>query len=295
MDSQQLSVIFFALGANLSFALGSQVFTHYSRVVNPAWMNAVKAIVALICFIIVNTFFVNFVDTPWTTMTVLLVSGFIGLGIGDIFLLRSFVELGPGRTLMLFSFQPLILGVISYFLFDQGITSRRFFAIIFFMLCVFLFSFESFQRSRKWQVIPLLMAFAGIFLDALGVIMSRWSFNSVEGLSSLQGNLFRTSGAVFFYFIFGLTGKFKLLSQWKERTRKDKFLLILGSFLGTFLSLSLYLQAVRFGHLATISGLSITGVLFSSFFECLIEKKWPSRYFMVAFVAFMIGMKFLLF
>lgn len=295
MDSQQLSVISFALGANLSFAIGSQIFTHYSRAVNPAWMNAVKAIVALVCFIIINSFFIDLVETPALTIGVLLISGFIGLGIGDIFILRSFVELGPGRTLMLFSFQPLILGVFSYFLFDQGIDTRRFWAILFFMICVFLFSFESFQRSRRWQFIPLCMAFAGIFLDSMGVLMSRWSFNSVEGLNSLQGNLYRTSGAVLFYMLFGLTGKFKLIGHWKERSIKDKTLLIIGSFLGTFLSLSLYLQAVRFGHLATISGLSITGVLFSSFFECLIAKKWPSRYFMTAFVAFVIGMKFLLF
>lgn len=295
MDAQQLPVIFFALGANISFALGSQVFTHYSRAVNPAWMNAIKAIVALICFIIINLFFIHQVSTPPLTILVLGLSGFIGLGFGDIFLLRSFAELGPGRTLMLFSFQPLILGFFSYFLFDQGVDTKKFWAILFFILCVFLFSFESFQKSRKWQMAPIMLAFSGILLDAFGVLMSRWSFNLTPDLGSLQGNLYRTSGAVFFYLLLGLKGRFQLKKLWQARSRKDKGYLIVGSFLGTFLSLSLYLQAIRLGHLATISGLSITGVLFSSFFECLIEKKWPSRYFMIAFCAFLIGMKLLLF
>ncbi|PIP93352.1 MAG: EamA family transporter [Bdellovibrio sp. CG12_big_fil_rev_8_21_14_0_65_39_13] len=295
MDAQQLPVIFFALGANLSFALGSQVFTHYSRAVNPAWMNAVKAIVALVCFILINLFFVPQVSTSVVTILVLGISGFIGLGFGDIFLLRSFAELGPGRTLMLFSFQPLILGFFSYFLFDQGVDTRKFWAILFFVLCVFLFSFESFQKSRKWQMAPIMLAFSGILLDACGVLMSRWSFNSTPELGSLQGNLYRTFGAVLFYLILGMKGRFQLRNLWKARSTKDKGYLIIGSFLGTFLSLSLYLNAIRLGHLATISGLSITGVLFSSLFECLIEKKWPSRYFMTAFCAFLIGMKFLLF
>jgi drug/metabolite transporter (DMT)-like permease len=64
---------------------------------------------------------------------------------------------------------------------------------------------------------------------------------------------------------------------------------VLASVCGTLISLSLYLFAIKTGHLATISGIAITSPLFATLLECVIEKKWPSRYLWAALASFVVG------
>ena len=288
-------VYLYGLGANLSFALGSQIFTMYSRRISSAWMNCFKAIIGLIAFGISVSLFSTWHSIAPSFFFLFFLSGFMGLGVGDIFLLKAFSEMGPGRTLMLFGFQPLIIGILSYFVFGQTVDSHKFWAILFFILCLGTFSIESFKRSGHWQVKAIAIAFIGMSLDAIGVIITRYSFDHNPDLSAMEGNFHRCVGAVSVFVILSFIKPFNFVSKWKERATKEKALLIVGSLLGTFLSLALYLKAMQTAHLASLSGIAITGTIFSSLFECIIEKRWPSRYLLIAFIFFLCGMKILVF
>jgi drug/metabolite transporter (DMT)-like permease len=70
---------------------------------------------------------------------------------------------------------------------------------------------------------------------------------------------------------------------------KSRGFVSLGAVLGTFLSLGFFLKAVQTGHLASVSGVAITGTLFSSAFECLWERKWPTKTLWVALGLFLLG------
>lgn len=288
-------VYLYGLGANLTFALGSQIFTMYSRRISSAWMNCFKAIIGAVAFGLFVSIFSTWHSLPVKYFILFFTSGFIGLGIGDIFLLKAFSEMGPGRTLMLFGFQPLIIGILSYFVFGQTIDSTKFWAILFFILCLGTFSFESYKRSGKWHLKAILIAFIGMSLDSVGVIITRYSFDHNPMLSAMEGNFHRCIGALSVFVLLSIFKPFNFISKWKEQPLKDKGMLFFGSMLGTFLSLALYLKAMQSAHLASLSGIAITGTMFSSFFECLIEKKLPSRYLLLAFVFFLFGMKILVF
>lgn len=288
-------VYFYALGANLSFALGSLIFTHYSRKVSSSWMNLVKALVAALCFF----FFVS-MTSGWHTlgkgqMGIFFLSGMLGLGIGDIFMLRGFSQLGPGRSMMIFGFQPLLLGVLSYFFFNQEVTSRQLVAIIFLILCLLTFSLERYRRNGHWDLNGLIDIIIGVTLDAIGVVLTRTAFEMDPAATSWEGNFYRSIGAVMIMLFIYRIKPFGLIENFKIQSLKGRGAIVLGSFLGTFLSLGFYLKAVQTGHLATISAISITGSLFSSTFECLYEKRWPSIYLVISYGLFLIGTKFLLF
>ena len=284
----------YALAANLSFALGSQIFTHYSRKFSSAWMNAAKAGFALIAFGITVHFFIGWRPLEFSFLLPFLFSGIIGLGLGDVFLLKSFSEMGPGRTMILFGFQPLIIGLLSYFVFGQEIDLKKLWAIVFFISCIFTFSFESFRKDRKWQIRGILIAMTGMLLDAIGTIITRYTFDHHPQISSLEGNFYRTFGAVGFFVLFSYIRPYYFLDNLKKLNFNSKMMVILGAFLGTYLALGFYLKAIQGGHLAIITSISITGTLFASLFECVIHKKWPSIYLFAAFGLFFIGMKILL-
>lgn len=291
----EYQVLALALGANFCFAAGSQFFTHFTRKLGSFWMNWFKAAFALVLFIfwILITEGISWPGLEATSY--LFLSGIIGLAIGDLCLLQAFKDLGPGRTLMLFSFQPLLAGTAGHLFFNQGMDAERFWAIFFFILCVFIFSLESFRRDKHWAMAGILMALAGMSLDTAGVIITRFFFEGHTEVTPMTSNLYRTLGAVFFFFIFSFHKKRTLLAPFMAMSAKEKWGVCSGSFLGTFLSLALYLAAVQYAHLASLAGIAITAALFSSLFECLWIKKWPSLYLWAALVSFLIGMNILLF
>ena len=133
------------LVATLSFSSASLVFARFSRSVSVLWMNTAKAAVALalLCLTLpllwsVNGTFALFGSSAgsWTAPSdfstdLLLLSGMIGLGIGDLFLLDAFIRIGVSRTLMLYGFQPLLLGIGAALLFGQTFDTHRLVAIAF--------------------------------------------------------------------------------------------------------------------------------------------------------------------
>ena len=288
-------VYFLALGANLCWAMASQVFTFFSRHISSSWTNCFKALIALVAFSLYLFVTKTWVGGTFYSAGLLTLSGLLGLAMGDIFLLKAFSKMGPGRTLILFGFQPLIMGFFGHFIFNQGMDLSKLYAIIFFILCLGTFSFESFKKEGEWGVEGLLMAFLGMLLDAGGLVLTRLAFDSQKALTAMEGNFYRCLGALLGFFLLSRIRPIKLWDNYKALSLKLKLYAIGGSLLGTFLSLALYLRAIQIGHLASLSGLAITGTLFAALFECLIERKWPSKYLLISLMFFLVGMNILLF
>ncbi len=284
-----LSVYLYALASNFCFALGSQFFTHYSRLISSAWMNAYKATLACLLFALTTFIFLDITPIGMTGILLFAFSGFIGLGLGDIFLLKAFAELGPGRTLILFGFQPLLLGLFGKLFLGQAIDTTKIAAIACFIGIVVLFAHESWRRDRSFGLKALMIAMLGIILDAAGVVITRHVFDSYPAVHAIEGNLYRCLGAVLFFMLLSMVKPFNFFGHLKTMNWKARGYVSLGAVLGTFLSLGFFLKAVQTGHLATVSGVAITGTLFSSAFECIWTKKWPTKTLWAALGLFLIG------
>jgi drug/metabolite transporter (DMT)-like permease len=282
------------LGATLSFATSTLVFTEFSKRVSVLWMNCFKATIALIGLLIAIPIFSGWHEPSLATVWRFMLSGLIGLNIGDLFLLSAFTRLGAGRTLILFGFQPLFIGIASYFLFAQPLNPLRLVAILFLVGCIVTFSLERYKIERQWELTGLFHALIGVTLDMAGVLLSRHAFDLSPQITPLEGNLYRVIGALMGFAAISLIRPIHLwdgIRRWEPKTRT---LIITASFAGTFLSLFLYLTAVKIGHLASIAGVSITGPIFATSLECIIHRRAPSRYLLAAFVFFIAGFVILL-
>lgn len=283
------------LCANFSFALGSVAYTRYSRILGDLWMNKFKALIALVGFSGVLIVSGETAIPQGSTFLYLILSGMLGLGIGDTFLLKSFMTIGSGRTLVLFGFQPIILGSLGYFILGQSLGEGKLIGIFFCIACVLVLSLEGKKTTGSWEVKGILFAFVGMLLDAFGLTLTRYAFDMDASLTATQSNIIRIFGAFAVYFVLSFQrSRVRFFSGLKSLPKKDKILVTLASTLGTFISLSLYLKAVQLGNLAAISGVSITGPVFSSIFECIHYKKLPSKYLIAALGLFAVGMFFVL-
>ena len=294
METNHLAYIY-ALLANLIFAFSVQIFTHYSRKVSAVWMNFVKALIALLLFSI--AILVMNWDFSFSTKVVLLLfcSGLLGLGIGDLALLTALRDLGPARAMMLVAFHPIITGVLSYFIFDQYLSLNKMLAIVFMILCILVFSIESIKREGNWGGKGIALVLVAICLDAVGVMMLKEA-KIESGINPFEANFYRCLGAVSFFIIWCFFKPINLWNGFKEQSSKSVLIIVVGSFLGTFLSLALIFKAyMTSDSLATISSINISCSIFAALFECIHKKKAPGRYLIISFLLMIAGVSTFIF
>lgn len=283
------SVYFYALLANLCFASSTLIFTDFISKTSIPWVNQFKVTVSAVCCLVTVSIFFTWYLPSTESIAWFVLGGFLGLTCADYFMLSAFNLIGPARTLLLYGFTPLIVGVYSYFLFDQSIDTTKLFAIIFLLGCLLTFTYEKFRQSGRWEIRGFLFALIFVCVDATALVITRLAFDQAPGIHPIEGHFYRSMGSVFGFWIFSLFRPINFIPIFKNLSSRNKGIIFIGSFFGTFLSLAFYYKAVQVGHLATITSISVTTPFFASLFECLWYRKLPSRFLILAFLQFLIG------
>lgn len=252
-------------------------------------MNCLKATIAFIALVAVSPAFIEWHSPTIFTLIGLLLSGLIGLNVADLCLLKAFTKLGVARTLILFGFQPLFVGIAAYYLFDQTMNPIRLLAVVFLIACLFTFSLERYRIEKRWEISGLGYALAGVGLDTCGILLTRASFGASPDVTPIEGHLIRCVGALGGFAIISIFRPIGLVKGFLAWPAKTRLLLIAASLGGTFLSLIFYLTALKIGHLASIAGVAITGPMLAAGLESLVHRRAPSPYFLVAFMFFGVG------
>lgn len=286
--------LFFASASTLIFSAASVIFALFAKKISALWMNAFKAGVAFVAFAIAALLTRDWEYVPHTkSLLAFFVSGLIGLNFGDFFLMKAFQRIGSARTLIIFSFQPLMMALFGYLVFNQSLSIWGMFAILCMMACVFTVSFEGYRSQGSWELLGPLFAFIGVSLDCIGIVLTRYGFDSDARVSVLEGNLFRCFGAGLGFLFIARFYKFNFQRRWKKFRPRSRIALLTASFGGTFLALWLYLSAISEGHLAKITAIVGSGPLFTAAFEAMTQRRWPSIYLWSSLALFCIGFVFL--
>src|SRR5690606_31559311 len=127
--------------------------------------------------------------------------GAIGLCVGDLFLFKAYTTLGAGRSLVLFSFQPVLLGLYGIVILGQTFSPAQIGAVACMIACLGVFLLERNKLTGKWDLHSFLWAFTGIVLDAIGVMLTRSAYELSPTLDSMQVNLIRCLGALMAFFL----------------------------------------------------------------------------------------------
>lgn len=278
-----------AIGANLAYSSASMIFSLFAKRFSSFWMNQVKVLTAFVAFVAAMLYTDQMVSVSPTVLGLLLLSGLSGLCAGDIFLFKAFTTLGPARSLVLYSFQPLMLGLYGFFFLSQLFTLNQTLSVICMIVCIFIFMLERNKLTGSWDLRSFMWAFLGITLDALGVMMTREAYELEPGLETFQVNVIRCVGALVGFFLISPKSYLALPREiWS--LRKREMTLLFGSAIGgCFLSLTLYLAAVKYAHVGTLTAIAITGPVWVSLLECLYYRRLPNKFLVGAFVFFMAG------
>lgn len=277
------------IGANLAYSSSSMVFSIYAKRFNPGWINQINVTIAGAAFLLAMLISQTYVNISGTALSYLLLSGFAGLCVGDIFVFRAFTTLGPARSLILYSFQPLIVGLYGYSFLGQVFTANQTIAVICMMICVFIFMLERNRSTGSWDIRSFIWAGLGIALDAISIMLSREAYEVAPDLQSFQTNFIRCVGAIVAFILISPKSYKIIAKDLKELPKKEISLISGAAFCGCFLSLSLYMTALKFAHVGTLTAISITGPVWVSLLESIYHRKMPNIFLLGAFAFFILG------
>jgi drug/metabolite transporter (DMT)-like permease len=278
-----------AIGANLAFSTASMIFSLYARRFSSMWINQVKVIIAAAAFLIALMVSGQSVSLSIPTFCLLFLSGLSGLCIGDIFLFRAFATLGAGRSLVLYSFQPLMLGIYGYFFLSQVFSVYQTMAVLCMIFCIFIFMLERNHSTGSWDLKSFTWAFSGITLDAVGVMLTRSAYELQPELETFQVNVIRCLGALVGFLIISPKSYRNVFKDFIALKKREQSLLIGTSIGGCFISLTMYLAALKYAHVGTLTAIAITGPVWVSMLECIYQRKAPNKYLLGAFLFFFGG------
>ncbi len=283
-----------ALASTLSFAVGAQAFYHIGKRVHYLWLGLFKSIVATIIFSILFLLKPSSNLGDGISFFQFFFSGFLGLGLADLFILKSFIILRPGRTLLLTGFQPFFVALFSFLFLGHSFAWEKIYGIICFVLCSLVLSKEKSDIPSYEAMKGILYSFLGVLLNSFSCVLTRMACDQSPLMDSIEGNLIRLFGALacfaIFYRILG-EGFIKKLSSFNT---KDHFILIMGTIFAAVISLILYLIAVKDGDLATITAIGLSLPFFNYLFEIVIDKRPVTRPMVLSLILFIIGSSLIL-
>lgn len=259
-----------AFGTALCWTFGSQFFEAAGKRVGSLSVNLIRLLLALLFFIILSLFTKGTlfpVDFPMHAWIWLGLSGLIGFALGDLFLFKAFVEIGPRLSMLIMTLTAPIAALLGLTFLGEIYSPQQWIGMLITLSGV---SWVILERSnndqntnkRKVRQITtsgIIYAFLGTLGQATGYVLSKYGMMiNGEFLDPFAATQIRVIvGTIGFMIIISLNRSWSKVFIAIKNTSAMGFMFG-GAFLGPFLGVSLSLLALHYitaGVASTITAL----------------------------------------
>ncbi|WP_457552652.1 DMT family transporter [Desulfobacula sp.] len=244
-----------AIGTVLCWTISVQFFEAASKRIGATSVNIIRLAIALILFSLLLFFRDGYIlpfQFPAHAWFYLSLSGIIGFFIGDIFLFKALVEIGPRVTMLIFSLSAPTAALIGWSFLDETYVLHQWVGMFVTLLGVGIVIFEKNQKSSKLKIRNIslkgvLFGFGAMLGQAGGYVLSKAGMQTDSGyLDAFSATQIRAIAAFLcFLVLFTLTGKWGKVKTAVKNTRAVVFTAI-GSAIGPFLGVSLSLLVLHY-------------------------------------------------
>lgn len=239
-----------ALSAALFWALATLLYNRSSLHLSAAQLNLVKGVVAcplLIAALVV--FGLGFeLDIASPALWLLLLSGVIGITIGDTCYFSALRRLGPSHTILLEYLAPPFAAILAWFFLHERLSLLEIIAGFTVIAGVIFVLSEKRLQSTATRISRPGLAFGvgAAWCQAVGLVMAFHALQAFE-INALQAALVRLGGGTLALTIALLVFAPKLLLSTKQALAKTRLLpLFVAIFLGTFMAIGLQQLAIAY-------------------------------------------------
>jgi drug/metabolite transporter (DMT)-like permease len=177
----------------------------------------------------------------------LVISGIIGLVIGDTFLFKSYEIIGARMGMLIMSVAPAISALLAYVLLGEILSWIAALGMVVTLLGIALVVLErreTITGSRRRHIEGIVFGFLAAVGQGAALVMAKMAFN--EGpINGFVATLVRiVSSTIVIWPLAWIAGKYDNAYSIFKKDRKALWLTLLGSFLGPFLGITLSLISV---------------------------------------------------
>ncbi len=229
-----------AFGAAISWTYACFIWRSQTQKYKSIDINLIKNIIAFLVFI---PAFINLSSaTELKNIFILLISGIIGIGLGDTFYLKSLQIIGTRKTLSIETLSPLIAALSGEIIIDENLTTKSWVGIIIVSISLFIIlkkendfkgGNSTFSEKNNFKIFAF--PFLSVLCAVLGGLLSRIVFLQ-SNLSPFLTTEIRLLGAIIF--LITLKGfKINFFLKNIEKKQRQRFLLsiLLGTNIGILL------------------------------------------------------------
>lgn len=238
-----------ALATALCWAVTATSFEDAGKKIGSMNLNLMRLLLGMVflsIFTLVTRGYLFPTDASPSGWFWLLMSGFVGIVIGDLLLFEAFVRIGSRISMLIYASVPPLSGIMAYIFLGEAMTLLQIIGMMVTLTgiasVILVKNKDSKKMSFSHPVSGILLAFGGAFGQAAGYIIGKFGMADYDAFSSTQIRLI--AGIIGFAILFTIRGHWpKFKSAFK---RRDALVpLSLGSFFGPFLGISLSLYAVQ--------------------------------------------------
>ena len=256
---------FAALGAAFLWALSAVVYTHLGQKISPLVLNLSKGVIAIAYIAITLVLQGDFLPTNINGINLgfLLVSGILGIGLGDTFYFEALNNLGARRTLLLEALAPPLAALIALLTLQEALSLTAWAGIFLTVLGVAWVISERVPGTGNKVVNPLRgisFALLSAIGQASGAVLSRAALSTTT-INPLWSTLLRIVGGVS---ILLLWMPLRKQSSWWQPLQSKKLLGIIAitALFSTYLGIWLQQTAIKYTATGIAQALISTSPLF---------------------------------
>lgn len=225
---------------------------------------------ANIYFFITLLFFKNNFSFNKIDFFYLSLSGIIGLALGDLFLFKSFLILGPQLTMLIFTSSPLITLFLSIAFLKERISIINFFGIVLVLIGISIALLDK-RNEKKIIIKGFVFATLGALMQAIGLILAKKGLSS--GIDTMLASFLRLLPAFMFTLIFLPFIKIKNSQELISNKLKGEIFLFSGSIIGPFLGVWFSQIAIKYANTGIAATLLSLSPIFLIPLDCFFEKE----------------------
>ncbi|WP_047381624.1 MULTISPECIES: DMT family transporter [unclassified Cetobacterium] len=213
-------------------------------------------------------------DVSKESLKYLSVSGLFGLFLGDFFLFKAYLKIGPRITLLVMTFSPIAVSILSFFILEEKIELFKVIGMLLTIsgIAIVILKKKSDQTFSKVGFMYAVLAMLG---ESFGIVFTRMGSIDYDSFATIQ---VRTIPAILAFILYITYRK-----EWMDIkdgivNKKAMLYIVLGTIVATMGVTSL-VEAMKHAHVGIVSTLAATSpiLIIPISIVCFKEKISPSE------------------
>lgn len=291
-----------ALATAILWSFNAILFTSAGKRLGAVALNAIRITMALMLFIVMHLIFFGTV-VPFGTrdqITIMLISGMLGLAVGDFFYFSSLLMLGPRQASLIMAAWPIFAALMAYIFLGETLSWLVIAGMALTTGGVTWVLMEKknlgdnvktenalkLKKDKKTLILGIVFAIAGSFCQAIGYVYGKRGMTMDGGISPLTATFMRMIGAFVLVWIIVLVAGYAPHIKKAIKNNKGLGFAMGGTFTGPFLGVWSSMGAALYTKIGIASTLmSLTPVFVIPLVWIIYKEKVSLRSILGAVVA----------